>query len=115
MTSPAGLLEPQAILILRMFAATVMPAKAIGISQKFCDLTGVLPGGTVIGVKLRSSFHPLNSQGEAEERYRSEIRLMRCCARVRALRMELWIFVCGRSWQFFEITKQGIHQVDHAG
>ena len=50
-----GLLEYQALLILKSFATHVLPSRAVGLSRTFCDIVGIVQGGILIGVKLKRS------------------------------------------------------------
>ena len=110
----AGLLEFQAILILKTFALHALPSRAMGISKTFCDIVGIVPGGTLIGVKLfRSVSHPFTAE-QVRRFFWPEILAMKICCPDRPCRLELWI--CGNQgrWQFFEISGSGVREVQHA-
>ncbi|WP_292423326.1 hypothetical protein [Methanoregula sp.] len=108
-----GLLEIQALLILKSFAVHALPARAIGISRTFCDIVGMVPGG-IIGVKLRRSLsQPLTTE-QATRCYWPEITLMKSCCPQKPVRLELWIAFSGGRWQFFEIDGDNVREVTHA-
>jgi hypothetical protein len=111
-----GLLELHALLILKSFATHVLPARAVGLSRSFCDIVGMIQGGRVIGVKLRRSVSAPLTPGEVGTYFESDISLMKSCCRLhKPVRLELWVALSGGRWQFFEITNDGVREVEHAG
>lgn len=110
-----GLLEFQAILILKSFALHVLPSRAMGMPREFCDIVGMIPGGSMIGVKLlRSITHPISPE-QARRFFRLEISAMKSCCPEYPCHLELWIYFKGNRWQFFEISGDDIREVHHAG
>jgi hypothetical protein len=109
-----GLLEIQALLILKSFAIHVLPARAMGLPKMFCDIVGMIQGGTMIGVKFRRSFSSPLTPGEAGKCFDAEISLMKSFCPQKSVRLELWIALSGGRWQFFEITCEGVREVEHA-
>ncbi|MGA2161280.1 MAG: hypothetical protein ABSG28_03640 [Methanoregula sp.] len=110
-----GVLEMQALLILKSFAIHALPARAIGLSRTFCDIIGMIQGGTMIGVKLRRSPSPPLTPAQARRCYWPEITLMKSCCPQKSVRLELWIAFSGGRWQFFEIDGDNVREVEHAG
>jgi hypothetical protein len=110
-----GLLEFQAILILKTFAIHVFPSRAMGIPKTFCDIVGMIPGGTMIGVKLIRSFSTPFSPEQARRFFRREISAMKSCCPPRPCRLEFWIYSKEDRWQFFEISGDDVREVFHAG
>ncbi len=109
-----GLLEIQALLILKSFAVHALPARAMGISRTFCDIIGTVPGGILVGVKLRRSPSLPLTPEQATRCYRPEITLMKSCCPEKPVRLELWIAFSGGRWQFFEIDGDNVREVLHA-
>ncbi len=110
-----GLLEIHALLILKSFATHVLPARAVGLSRSFCDIVGMIQGGRMIGVKLKRSVSAPLTPGEVGKCFGSEISLMKSCCCKKTVRLELWVALSGRRWQFFEITGEGVREVEHPG
>jgi hypothetical protein len=110
-----GLLELHALLILKSFATHVLPARAVGLPRAFCDIVGMIQGGKMIGVKLRRSVSAPLTPGEVGKCFEPEISLMKSCAYKKPVRLELWVAFSGGRWQFFEITNEGVREVEHAG
>jgi len=110
-----GVLEMQALLILKSFATHVLPARAMGLSRTFCDIVGMIPGGKMIGVKLKRSVSSPLTPDQAGKYFDAEISLMKsCCCYKKSVRLELWVAFSEGRWQFFEITNEGIREVAHA-
>jgi hypothetical protein len=110
-----GVLELHALLILKSFATHVLPARAVGLSRSFCDIVGMIQGGTLIGVKLKQSVSAPLTPIEVGTFFKSEISLMKSCCYKKPVRLELWVAFSGGRWQFFEITNEGVREVEHAG
>jgi len=114
--TPTGLLEYQALLILRTIALHALPSRALGMPRDFCDIVGILPGGIMIAVRLiRSAARSHFTPGLARQQFSSEITRMRLCCPVRSCRLELWIYFRENRWQFFEIAGSDVQYVQYAG
>jgi|GEM_PF-1484251 hypothetical protein len=109
-----GLLELHALLILKSFATHVLPSRAVGLSRSFCDIVGMIQGGKIIGVKLRRSVSAPLTPGEVGKCFEPEISLMKSCWYKKPVQLELWVALSGGRWQFFEITDEGVREVEHA-
>jgi hypothetical protein len=109
-----GLLEFQALLILKSFATHVLPGRVMHFPRSFCDIVGMIQGGLMIGVKLRRSrLQPL-SVGQVRTLFESDISLMKSYRGYKPVRLELWIAVAEGQWQFFEISGDDVREVKHA-
>jgi len=111
----AGLLEFQALLILKSFATHVLPGRVMNLPRSFCDIVGMIHGGIMIGVKLRRSRSQPLTAGQVGKLFESEISLMNACCPHRPVRLELWIAIADGRWQFFEISGDDVREVHHAG
>jgi len=109
-----GVLEMQALLILKSFATHVLPARTMGLSRTFCDIVGMMQGGRMIGVKLKRSVSSPLTPDQAGKYFDAEISLMKSFCPQKPVRLELWIALSGEKWQFFEITDRGVREVAHA-
>lgn len=116
MISPETILRVQAVLILETFTTAVYPPRAVGLSESFGDLAGVLAGGGLIIVRLKECASRCSLDTlRVEKLFANDIRLMRCWSRVSAIRNELWIFNAAGSWQFFEVPADGLREVFRDG
>ena len=110
----AGLLEFQALLILKSYAIHALPARAVGLPRSFCDIIGVIQDGMFVGVRLiRSCSFPLTPE-EAHWCYWPEIEMMKSCCPEKPVRLELWLAFSNERWQFFEICGDDVREVTHA-
>ena len=108
------LLEMQAILILKTFAFHVAPAGTMGVSRTFCDLVGMLEGGTLIGVKYKKSFTTDLPVCRVRKLFRAELcQKTDTCLQHFAYR-EFWVSLPDGTWKFFRIADGTIREVEHA-
>jgi hypothetical protein len=110
----AGLLEFQALLILKSFATHVLPGRVMNFPRSFCDIVGMIHGGIMIGVKLRRSRSMPLTAGQVRKVFEFDISLMNACCPHRPVRLELWIAIAEGQWQFFEISGDDVREVTHA-
>jgi hypothetical protein len=109
-----GLLEFQALLILKSFATHVLPGRAMHFPRSFCDIVGMIHGGMMIDIKLRRSRSHLLTAGQVGKLFESDIFLMKSFYPQKPVRLELWIAFSGGRWQFFEIAGDDVREVTHA-
>jgi len=110
----AGLLEFQALLVLKSFATHVLPGRVMNLPRSFCDIVGMLNGGMMIGVKLRRVYRPALTPVQAGKLFGPDISLMKSYCVHKPVHLELWIAVSGGRWQFFEIDGDNVREVRHA-
>jgi hypothetical protein len=109
-----GLLEFQALLILKSFAVHALPARAMGLPKTFCNIVGMLNGGTMIGVRLRRSHSPPLTSMQAGKLFEPDLSLMKSFCFHKPVHLELWIAYSEGRWQFFEIDGDNVREVTHA-
>jgi hypothetical protein len=87
----------------------------MGIPKTFCDIVGILPGGIMIGVRLKRSVSSAFTAEQARRLFFSEIAMMKFSCPDRPCRLEIWIASTGGRWQFFEIAGNDVREVHYAG
>jgi len=75
----------------------------------------MIQGGKIIGVKLQQSVSAPLTPGEVGTFFEFDISLMKSCWYKKPVQLELWVALSGGRWQFFEITDEGVREVEHAG
>lgn len=114
MTGSLSGIEIQALCILKSLAPHILPAHAVGIPKKICDFVAIIPEGTLVCVKLRRSLDVMLSRQDATAILEPEFHRLKPYRDRGPVRLELWVSIAQGSWQFFEITTEGVREVEHA-
>jgi len=109
-----SVIEIQALIILKTFATHILPAQVVGLPKAICNFIGIAPSGMLVGIKLEQSVTTPLTIREARARLEPEFHHMKSFRDRGPVRLELWVSLNKGSWQFFEITEEGVREVEHA-